>query len=133
MTSDCRSNYLGNNVRIEDNFRIVPRTNNINGYDENLCLSCTNGYQTMERRGLRFTQGDRCDGSMFVQTNTKLSYEFLYSRFDYQNVGNSWNTFFRVDNGCPSINKCAILERGCNKPYTGTNLRLTNGETQIQA
>jgi hypothetical protein len=66
MTSDCRGNYLGNNVRIEDNFTIVPRTNNINGYDETLCLSCSNGFQTSERRGLRFIQKDRCDASLFA-------------------------------------------------------------------
>lgn len=70
---------------------------------------------------------------MFAQTNIKLNYEFLYSRFDYQNVGTSWGTFFRVDNGCPAVTKCSIFERGCNRPYTGTNLRLTNGATQIQA
>lgn len=129
---DCTSKYLGTNVAIRNNLEIIPRTDVKAGYDEELCIQCSNGYQTLTNKGLRFTQKDQCERSMFVRGKTQLNYEFKYSATAYTNVGNNWNTFFEVNNGCPAVNKCEILEQGCNKPYTGGNLRM-NGNTQLEA
>ena len=123
-TAGCKADYTGGNIKLvkgADGFTAQANTNVELGFKEQVCISCTNDFQTVDQDGYTVHQRGICDNSLEASGLDVAKEQTGYlDTADKKYYPQGWEYFIKNTQmaKCP-ITACTLKTAGCKEPYTG--------------
>ena len=109
-----------------DPFSVLSLTNIKDGFEESVCVKCSNGDQEAEYDNFKVIQSEMCLTSITRVSDPLTSQTIPWSEDgNFTNIGEGFGSFFVSSNDidCP-LKECLLKNQGCASEYAGTRVKM---------
>lgn len=107
-------------------FSLLSKSNIKDGFEESVCVKCSNGDQESSYDNFKVIQTEMCLTSISKVLNPLSSKTIPWSaKSTFENIGNGFGSFFKSSNDidCP-LKQCSLKDQGCVNDYSGKRIKM---------